>query len=808
MKSVRPTACHLLAAVVAFGFASMGMAQAVATDTPTNPDSSGSTANELTASLDKTSSDVSGGQEAILTVSKTKSITFTDVAAGDQHSLAVASDGRVYAWGYNSKKQVGQDSGNAYFVPTATIPQLIDAEHKQGINATFTHVAAGSNHSLGLGISKSLFAWGTMSAGTIQIGTETKRAISLGDISTEVSASAVQVELDDDEGWPNPVDMSAGKDFSLVRNEVGNLVAWGKNQWGQLGIGCEEGRPCPMDHNHFEAVEAPDGVSFVSSDAGAEHAAAVTKEGKIYAWGRNTGGLLGVETKDEKVLKPAAVTAPADVKFISVSAGSNYTLALASDGSVYGWGKNTNGQLGIGTSMDTTKLTKLSTNVKFKQIAAGFNTSAGVSDSGDLYTWGGQSSTPEKLTDPKLSGLTFSKVSVGNYHGLALATNGKAFTWGDASASTFGVFGDGKPSNTSSYVHEVTMPTAGEIVVNDVYFGKRHADVTSLGEGKWKLTIPSNEVGVVDVTVEYTVNGVRQSQPIVISKGFTYTNGTSPTKPIEEPVKPSDPIETPTVPTHPIENPSRDPIAQPVGKTISISSSSTTVDPGKEYTIKVNGLAKGTGKARIYVGGKYAHTSFTGPFNTEGTYKYLVPQEAKPGSKVEVKAVNFDDATDFASVVLIVSGVPTEQGTITFSPSGGTWSDGSTSPRTIVANVGDTIQIPEAPVKPGMVFDYWQGSHYTPGESYVVQGDHSFTAIWKNPMDSSKIDFVSPTSSASDQTQGSQSGADKEGTNASVAGEHLAHTGSEDFSLMRLGILFLVSGAVVVLWCWRSSTRA
>ncbi len=73
---------------------------------------------------------------------------------------------------------------------------------------------------------------------------------------------------------------------------------------------------------------------------------------------------------------------------------------------------------------------------------------------------------------------------------------------------------------------------------------------------------------------------------------------------------------------------------------------------------------------------------------------------------------------------------PVEQGTLTFDLAGGTL-DGKTGSITIVANVGDTVTIPNAPTREGYTFKYWKGSEYQPGDTYTVEGDHTFTAEWE-----------------------------------------------------------------------------
>lgn len=93
-----------------------------------------------------------------------------------------------------------------------------------------------------------------------------------------------------------------------------------------------------------------------------------------------------------------------------------------------------------------------------------------------------------------------------------------------------------------------------------------------------------------------------------------------------------------------------------------------------------------------------------------------------------------------------------EEAVITFDPAGGKWTDGTTTPKLIAANVGDEITIAEAPVREGCEFRYWQGSEYQPGEKYQVPaGGHTFTAVWTE-SESSDPGETDPDETAPDET--------------------------------------------------------
>jgi alpha-tubulin suppressor-like RCC1 family protein len=147
------------------------------------------------------------------------------------------------------------------------------------------------------------------------------------------------------------VAISAGRGYNLALLSNGTVMAWGRNSRGQLGDGTTTNSAAPV------AVRGLSGVTAVS--AGASHGLAVLGTGMVMAWGGNSYGQLGTGTdsgpescaqapcsrKPARVGKLAGVTA--------VSAGYGFSLARLINGSVASWGRNNFGQLGNGTTSDT-----------------------------------------------------------------------------------------------------------------------------------------------------------------------------------------------------------------------------------------------------------------------------------------------------------------------------------------------------------------------------------------------------------------------------------------------------------------------
>jgi len=98
--------------------------------------------------------------------------------------------------------------------------------------------------------------------------------------------------------------------------------------------------------------------------------------------------------------------------------------------------------------------------------------------------------------------------------------------------------------------------------------------------------------------------------------------------------------------------------------------------------------------------------------------------------------------------------------TLTFNPNGGTWEDGSADDLEIDASYDSVITIPDAPEREGYVFQYWKGSEYDPGDEYLVEGDHTFTAVWEKETVSTAENDGSGNGNTSGNSNGVKTGDD------------------------------------------------
>jgi alpha-tubulin suppressor-like RCC1 family protein len=227
----------------------------------------------------------------------------------------------------------------------------------------------------------------------------------------------------------------------------GPVGAWGYNEYGQLGDGTTIFRP------QVVSVTLPDAVAIA---AGGAHSLAVRNDGTVVAWGLNRNGQLGDGTRNQRPSAVAVIDADGVgplSNVVQVAAGWYHSLALKSDGTVWAWGKNENGQLGDGSRTQRLLPVQVSGLRNVQLIAAGVDFSAAVVSDGTVWTWGknddGQlgignresQALPLRVLDSDGNGLrNISAISLGGDHAIALTTSGVALTWG---ANASGQLGNG-----------------------------------------------------------------------------------------------------------------------------------------------------------------------------------------------------------------------------------------------------------------------------------------------------------------------------------------------------------------------------
>lgn len=250
---------------------------------------------------------------------------------------------------------------------------------------------------------------------------------------------------------PSPKHIATGDGHTCAILATGTLKCWGNNDRGQVGDGSQINRNAPAD-----VVGLGGNVRGIS--AGGFHSCAVTKTGFVKCWGDNGSGQLGNGTTIN-------TSAPVDVSGLlgeikELAVGYVHSCALTSTGSVQCWGNNQSGQLGqdanIVYSPDPMEVLGLVDGVR--AVASGGSHTCVVTSAGALKCWGnnlsgqlGDGTTVAKYTPVGVAGVgnNVVEIALGNYHTCALTAIGAVKCWGD---NIYGQLGDGTSSTRSTPV--------------------------------------------------------------------------------------------------------------------------------------------------------------------------------------------------------------------------------------------------------------------------------------------------------------------------------------------------------------------
>ncbi|XP_056850563.1 ultraviolet-B receptor UVR8 isoform X2 [Raphanus sativus] len=268
--------------------------------------------------------------------------------------------------------------------------------------------------------------------------------------------------------------ISAGASHSVALLTGDVVCSWGRGEDGQLGHGDAEDRPSPTQ------LSALDDHQIVSVTCGADHTVAYSESrSEVYSWGWGDFGRLGHGNSSD-LFTPLPIKALHGVRIKQIACGDSHCLAVTMEGEVQSWGRNQNGQLGLGDTEDSLVPRKIQAfeAEKMSMVACGWRHTISVSYSGALYTYGwskygqlGHGDLEDHLIPHKLEALgnnVISQISGGWRHTMALTSDGKLYGWG---WNKFGQVGVGDNIDQCSPV-QVRFPDDQKVV--QVSCGWRH----------------------------------------------------------------------------------------------------------------------------------------------------------------------------------------------------------------------------------------------------------------------------------------------------------------------------------------------
>jgi alpha-tubulin suppressor-like RCC1 family protein len=384
-----------------------------------------------------------------------------DLSGGGNHTVALKSDGTVWAWGYNAATQCGQGTGDLTAKETP-VRVKYDASTYFDTQVEVVQISAGWDHSLALGADGSVWAWGSNTSGCLGNGSASTTGYAI-----EILSSGAKY-------------VYAGYRMSLVVKTDGTMLSWGLNDQGQLGVGYKSSGP---DHITTPQVVVGEGGTGTLSgidkaSASIVHSLALTTGGEVYAWGYGINGILGQGSGDTnsyyypvKVKNEAGTGNLTGIRMIS---GGNTNTAVVTDNDrLLTWGNNMHGQLGTGDTSSRYLPVEVMTNVsvasagkqEYVVVVKTDETvwTCGRNDYGQL---GNGTTTDSSTANPdfvqvlgeggtgNLTGVIY--CSAGGLHCTTYKPNASVWSWG---RNTYGQMGIGNTDTpkTSPVCTDITL---------------------------------------------------------------------------------------------------------------------------------------------------------------------------------------------------------------------------------------------------------------------------------------------------------------------------------------------------------------
>ena len=327
------------------------------------------------------------------------------VSCGNQHAAAIKTDGTLWIWGSNGSGQLGNNTTTQRYTPLTTF--IGGTDWKQ--------VSCGENHTAAIKTDGSLWTWGAGGYGRLGNFAITNR-------STPVTTFA---------GGNDWKQVDCGYQHTAAIKTDGSLWGWGRNDFGHLGNLALTNRSTPV-------TTFAGGTNWKQVSAGGANTVAIKTDGSLWIWGANNGGRLGINNSDDFLIRSTPVTTFAGGNtWKQVDCGGGHTAAIKTDGTLWTWGRNDNGVLGINNITFTSiPVTTFAGGTNWKQVSAGSGNHMGaIKTDGTLWMWGrndvsgqggtlGTNDTTQRNTPVTTfaGGNNWKQVSAGREHTQAIQT--------------------------------------------------------------------------------------------------------------------------------------------------------------------------------------------------------------------------------------------------------------------------------------------------------------------------------------------------------------------------------------------------
>jgi alpha-tubulin suppressor-like RCC1 family protein len=333
------------------------------------------------------------------------------ISAGYNYSFRICADSTAMAWGQNAKSQLG----------TTTI---IYAEVPIGVNLDrLIAIDGGVAHTLALRADSTVWAWGANADGQLGLTDTIDR-----NFPTQIPIPSLD----------SIVAISAGGHHSMALRTDGSVWVWGANDQYQLGDSTTTKRKIPQQVSSLPRI--------VAICAGDNFSVALGADSTVWAWGANDDGQIGDGNLPQPRRLPFQLIGIDSV--LAISAGSYHVLALQSNGDVWAWGRNIEGQLGQGNFTNQPTPVSVTTNGSgATALAAGDGHSLIIRQNGTVWATGlngvgqlGLGNTTSRSSFTQIPGLNATAIACGENHSLAVLQSGSCLGWG---SNLLGCVGNG-----------------------------------------------------------------------------------------------------------------------------------------------------------------------------------------------------------------------------------------------------------------------------------------------------------------------------------------------------------------------------
>ena len=289
--------------------------------------------------------------------------TVAQIYARQLRTCIILDDNSASCWGFNEDGQAGDDSTNTYKSPSVKV------EFPQGKGVK--SMGMGLKHTCAILEDDTLMCWGLDSYGALGNGnSDTSDKYTPQTITTPSDRKVVKVE--------------PGATHTCILLDDGGVMCWGRDNVGQLG----NGDTSDTIHAPSSNVELPEGRAATDLSVGDHHSCALLDNGSITCWGLNNYGQLGENTTTNRHI-PVYAHLPTGSPAVSVSVGPHSSCAILENSSVYCWGHNNYGRLGIGVTGGYYQLPMFVEGARnVVDLSLDYDHTCALSENGSISCWG------------------------------------------------------------------------------------------------------------------------------------------------------------------------------------------------------------------------------------------------------------------------------------------------------------------------------------------------------------------------------------------------------------------------------------